>query len=155
MLFRSDYSIAELCREYKNQMSLEVTPEKMAARIAANVIPQRLVVMRAAPLFLKNIALRTVYSLVGECKGCLNISNLGQVRVPAEMEPYIERFEFIIGVQYTYPNNCSVASFGETTCINMIRNIRETELERRFFSKLVSLGIPVLIESNEPKGEAG
>ena len=150
-----DYSIAELCREYKNQMSLEVTPEKMAARIAANVIPQRLVVMRAAPLFLKNIALRTVYSLVGECKGCLNISNLGQVRVPAEMEPYIERFEFIIGVQYTYPNNCSVASFGETTCINMIRNIRETELERRFFSKLVSLGIPVLIESNDPKGEAG
>jgi hypothetical protein len=33
----------------------------------------------------------------------------------------------------------------------MIRNIREPELERRFFSRLVELGIPVRIESNDPR----
>ena len=30
----------------------------------------------------------------------------------------------------------------------MIRNIRESELERRFFSRLVDLGLMVEIESN-------
>ena len=64
------------------------------------------------------------------------------------MKPYVERLEFIIGPQRSYPNNCSVASCGDVTCINMIRNIRETGLERRFFSRLVELGVPVDIESN-------
>ncbi len=31
----------------------------------------------------------------------------------------------------------------------MIRNIKESELERRFFSRLVELGVPVFIESNK------
>ena len=56
--------------------------------------------------------------------------------------------EFIIGPQRSYPNNCSVLSFGGRTYINMIRNIRESELERRFFSRLVDLGLMVEIESN-------
>jgi hypothetical protein len=30
----------------------------------------------------------------------------------------------------------------------MIRNIEEPELERRFFSSLVELGVPIEIESN-------
>ena len=67
------------------------------------------------------------------------------------MAPYVERFEFIIGVQYTYPNNCSALSYGGKTCLNMIRSIREPELERLFFSRLVELGVGVEIESNQRK----
>lgn len=143
------YTLSELCQLYTHQLSLEATPQVMASRIAANVTPQRSLLLRVAPLGLKNIIMRQVYSAVGERKGCLNISNLGSTAVPKEMEPYVERLEFIIGVQKTYPNNCSVASCGNKTCINMIRNIEEPTLERKFFSRLVELGIPVTIESNE------
>ena len=142
------YTLQELCSAISHQLAAEVTPQKMAGRIAANVQPQRKAVMKLAPVFLKNAALRMIYAAAGECKGCLNISNLGSVELPEIMGSYVERLEFIIGVQYTYPNNCSVVSYGETTCINMIRNIRESELERRFFSRLVELGVPVCIESN-------
>lgn len=62
---------------------------------------------------------------------------------------YVQRLEFIIGVQRSYPNNCAVTTYRGQTCVEMIRNIRESELERRFFSRLVELGIPVEIESNE------
>ncbi len=81
-------------------------------------------------------------------KGCLNISNLGVINLPKELQPYVKRFEFIIGPQKSYPNNCSVSSYGGKTYINMIRNIKESELERLFFSTLVELGIPVEIECN-------
>ena len=64
------------------------------------------------------------------------------------MRAYVKRLDFVIGPQKSYPNNCSVVSFGGKTCINMIRNIRESELERRFFSALVELGVPVEIECN-------
>ena len=41
-----------------NNTSLELVPEKMEARIAANVLPQWVPAMRIAPLFLKKIALK-------------------------------------------------------------------------------------------------
>ena len=40
-------------------------------------------------------------------------------------------------------------TFGGETYVNIIRNIREPELERRFFSRLVELGVPVSIETNQ------
>ena len=93
----------------------------------------------------------TAACLVGAAIGvCINISNLGSIALPEGMRPYVTRVDFMIGVQLSYPNNCSVASCGDVTTINMIRNIRETELERRFFSELVRLGIPVSVESNDP-----
>ena len=143
------YTLRELCGIFTRQLALEATPKQMAARIAANVQPQQLTPLKLAPLFVKNLAMRMVYADIGERKGCLNVSNLGNITLPAEMQPYVERMEFIIGVQKTYPNNCSVASCGGVTCINMIRSIRESELERQFFSRLVELGILVTIESNE------
>jgi hypothetical protein len=120
----------------------------MAGMIAANVQPQQLIVLRLAPVLLKSIVMNVVHRRTGESFGCLNISNITNVDLPEEMRPYIERMEFIIGPQRSYPNNCSVLSYGGRTYINMIRNIRESELERRFFSRLVELGIAVEIESN-------
>ncbi len=145
-----DYSLEELCRRMAAQLAAEGTPQQMAGRIAANVNPQQMALIRAVPLPIKNLIMGIIYSRRGESKGCINLSNLGPVRLPAAMEPWVRRMEFIIGTQRSYPNNCSVASFGGETCINMIRNIRESELERRFFSRLVELGVPVLIESNTP-----
>ena len=131
------------------QLAAEGTAQQMAGRIAANVTPQQVFLIRAVPLPIKSFIMRMVYNYRGESKGCINVSNLGVVRLPAAMEPWVERMEFIIGTQRSYPNNCSIATFGGKTYVNMIRNIRESELERRFFSRLVELGVPVLIESNE------
>lgn len=143
-----DYTLAELCRRMAAQLAAEATPQQMAGRIAANVTPQELPIIRAFPLFLKTPVMRLIYSLRGECKGCINLSNLGAVSLPEAMKPWVRRMEFIIGPQRSYPNNCSVSTLGGETYVNMIRNVRESELERRFFSRLVELGVPVLIESN-------
>lgn len=143
-----DYSLEELCKIMAAQLSAEGTPQQMAGRIAANVTPQQLALIRVVPLCLKNIIMGIVYARRGETKGCINLSNLGAVRLPQVMMPYVRRMEFIIGPQRSYPNNCSVASFDGSTYVNLIRNIREPELERRFYSRLVELGVPVAIESN-------
>ena len=143
-----DYTLEELCKVMAAQLAAEGTPQQMAGRIAANVTPQQIAAIRAVPLWLKNILMGIIYTQRGETKGCINLSNLGPVRLPASMTPYVRRMEFIIGPQRTYPNNCSIASFGGETYVNIIRNIREPELERRFYSRLVELGVPVLIESN-------
>ena len=143
-----DYTLEELSQTIYHQLRAFATPQNMAGMIAANVQPQQLIVLRLAPVFLKDIVMDGVYRRSGESGGSLNISNITGLNLPEEMLPYIERMEFIIGPQRSYPNNCSILSFGGKTYINMIRNIRESELERRFFSRLVELGIAVDIESN-------
>lgn len=142
------YTLEELCEVITHQLAAEITPQRMAGRIAQNVAPQRNKLMKAVPIFVKTPVMRAVYNRRGERLGCLNVSNLGVQRLPVAMAPYVERMEFIIGVQYSYPNNCSVVTCAGTTCINMIRSIADTELERRFFSRLVELGVPVSIETN-------
>gem|GEM_PF-5553713 len=47
------------------------------------------------------------------------------------------------------PDNCGVVSWNGTMYINMIRNIREPELESRFYRVLHALGLPVKVESNQ------
>ena len=143
-----DYTLEELCKNIYHQICASATPQNMAGMIAANVQPQKMVLLRLAPLFIKNMVMDAVYRSSGESGGCLNISNITNLPMPDIMMNYIERMEFIIGPQRSYPNNCSVMSFGGKTYINMIRNIRQSELERRFFSRLVELGIAVEIESN-------
>ena len=94
--------------------------------------------------------MKAVFDRVGERKSCLTMSNLGAVRVPAEMEPYVKRFDVILGVQATAPYNCGVVSYGDTLYVNFVRKIRESELEYRFFRVLRERGIPVEVESNAP-----
>lgn len=143
------YTLAELCRAVQSQLETQVTPQQMAARVAANVQPSQKLAIRVMPLFLKNIALRLVYRRVGESKGTINISNLGRNQLPAAMEPHVRYLDFIIGPQATYFNNCSVVSYGDSTRINLIRSTREPDLERSFLTRLVELGLPVTVDSNE------
>lgn len=143
------YTLRELARTVQGQLDTQVTPQQMAARVAANVQPSRLLLVRALPLVVKNMALRLVYRSVGERKGTINISNLGKTRLPEQLAPYVRYLDFTIGPQATYANNCSVVSYGGVTRISLIRSTREPGLEREFLTRLVALGLEVTVDSNE------
>ena len=143
-----DYSFRELCQLVHHQMGLAVTQKQMGRQIAANVQSERSLLVRAMPLFLKNIALKLVFKAVGERKICLSLSNLGPANLPEYMKPYVERMDFILAPQSTAPHNCGVISVGETLYLNFIRNVREPELEASFCRVLQRQGLPVLAESN-------
>lgn len=144
-----EYTLKEIATAVHHQMGDEVTPQKMSARIKVNTDAEKSIFARIPPLFLKNVIMRLVYDSVGENTTCLNISNLGIVRLPEEMSRYVERFDFIIGTPASTPNNCSVVSYKGQVYINFIRNIKEAELERLFFTNLVKLGLHVKIQSNQ------
>lgn len=144
------YSFEEICRMVHHRMGLENNPKHMSMMIATNVVSEQILAVKLMPLFVKNIVMKAVYFAVGERKSCLSLSNLGQVKLPEVMVPYVENFDFILGVQATSPYNCGVVSFGNTARVNFIRNIRQPMLERRFYEVLHQLDIPVTAESNRP-----
>ena len=144
-----DFTFREICAAVHHRMGLENNPHTMQAKFAANVASERSPVLRVMPLFVKNLAMKLAFDAVGERKSCLCLSNLGSVRLPETMAPYVRRMDFIIGVQAAAPHGCAVVSWNGTAYINCIRNIREPELELHFYQVLHELGLPVKAESNQ------
>ena len=143
-----EYSFQEICDAVKHRMGLDINPKMMGMKIATNVESEELPIVRVMPLFIKNLVMKAVFDTVGERKSCLSLSNLGVVRVPDAMLPYVERMDFILGVQATAPYNCGVITFRDRMNISFIRNIREPLLERAFFEVLQELGLCAEVESN-------
>ena len=145
-----EYTFEEICTAVKHHLGLDVTPKQMSMKIATNVNSEKHFIVRIMPLFIKNFVMKTVYDTVGERKSCLTLSNLGAVVIPDIMKPYVERFDFILGVQASSPNNCGVLSYGDTVYMNLIRNIKESEFELQIHSILRDLGITGTVRSNNP-----
>ncbi|MBR5093857.1 MAG: hypothetical protein IK095_02055 [Oscillospiraceae bacterium] len=143
-----DYSFEELVKIVHHQMQLTITEKNMRCIFTPNVNDEAVVLLKVVPLFLKDIIMRMVFDSVGERVACLSLSNLGQVRLPEAMAPYVRRVEFVLGSQASSPYNCSVSSWQGETFINIVRNTVEPELERIFFTKLVRLGYHVKIEAD-------
>lgn len=142
------YSFEEICEVVHHKMGLQVTPKYMRSVIATNVNDERNPLVRLIPLPLKNAVMKAIFDSVGEKKSCLTLSNLGKITVPTEMQPYVRRFDFILGAQAAAPYNCGMLSYADTLYINFVRDTREAELERHFFRVLQSLGLPVCVQSN-------
>lgn len=143
-----DYSFEEICKIIHHRMGLDITAKQMSTKIATNVNSELIWAVKIIPLFLKNIVMKAVFNAVGERKSCLSLSNLGDVKLPEEMMPYVKRMDFILGVQAVSPNNCGALSYNGTLYVNFIRKIIESDLEYHFFRVLRDMGIPVQVESN-------
>lgn len=65
------------------------------------------------------------------------------------MEPYIDSFDFMLGTPRYNTGIVGAACFGNTVSLTFTRRIEEAEIERRFFTALVKMEIPVLLESNQ------
>ena len=143
-----EYDFQDICKIVHHWMGLEITPQKMAMMITSNVSTERLLVVKLIPLFLKNLIMKAVFLNQGEKKSSLSISNLGVVQLPDKMMEYVERMDFILGVQATAPYNCGVISFKNQLYINIIRNTQQPQLEAAFFKVLQELGLDAEIGSN-------
>ena len=146
-----EYSFAEICKIVQHWVGWDTTPHQMAMKVATNVQTEKIWAVRLLPLFLKNTIMRTMFILAGERKSSLCLSNLGAIRIPEQMAEFVERMDFILGSQATAPYNCGVLSYDDTLYINFTRNIRESDLEYRFFCVLRDLGLDVQVQSNRPE----
>ncbi|MBQ7968249.1 MAG: alpha/beta hydrolase fold domain-containing protein [Clostridia bacterium] len=144
-----EYNFDEICNIIVHTMGNEITQKQMSMKIAANVNSERIMAVRVMPLFIKNIVMKAIFDTVGECKSCLSLSNLGNVKIPEVMKEYVERFDFILGVQAAAPYNCGVLSYNDTLYVNFIRDIKEPELEYYFHKVLKDMGIDSTVQSNK------
>ena len=143
-----DVEFPALCQSVQHQMKLQITPQRMAAMIAANVSSEKSLFIRACPLWLKNIVMAGVYNAVGERKSCFTFSNLGVSNMPPEFERYVDRLDFVLGTQKSQRYNTSLITYKGKMMFNIMRNTARPLLEPHLYQVLRELGIHVVAQSN-------
>lgn len=142
------YSLEEIITIVKCNMGLGLNEKKLNAKFSANVKLMKNVFIRVIPMFIKKRIMSLTDRMMGDGYCTHTLSNLGYIVLPKNVDEYVDDIGFIIGKSRGKPGSCSCVGYKDNIYITFSRKIRETELERLFFTSLVEMGIPVLIESN-------
>lgn len=145
-----EYTFDETLRIVHHWMAMEATKKLLNTRITTNVRSEQNLFVRLMPLFVKNIMLKAIYAQVGDALSSSTLSNLGVTTLPEEMAPFVQRMDVIIGPLHQNRVSAAMLTYAGQLRISFTRTITDPVLERVFFTRLVKLGIPVLIESNQP-----
>ena len=143
-----DYTFKEIVEQVHHYMKYYINEKFLWGDITTNAATQRNPVIRIVPLFIKDFVVRTFYTKVQDKNSSAGLTNMGALKVPEDMKPYIERFDIYMGQPFSSRTNCAIISFEDTLTINFASSIAETDVECLFFRKLVQDGIHVTIESN-------
>ncbi len=143
-----DYTFEEIVEHVHNYMRYYINEKFLRGDITTNASTQRNPFIRVVPLFIKDFVVRTFYTKVQDKNSSAGLTNMGSLKVPESMKPFIERFDIYMGQPFSSRTNCAIISFEDTLTINFASSIAEADVERYFFRKLVQDGIPVKIESN-------
>ena len=128
--------LKELLRRFQSQMKEQLDPKRMASIMAYNVRAQASLFFRLIPRALKCAVMRTAYKFFGESNSSITLTNIGNVVLPDEMAPHVEKMECILTPRAGSPSNCAVIALGGTLTITVSRFPHRPELEEIFFSKL-------------------
>ncbi len=143
-----DYTFEEIVTHVHNYMRYYINEKFLRGDITTNAATKRNPFIRIVPLFIKDFVVRLFYTRVQDKNSSAGLTNMGALKVPDEMKPFIERFDIYMGMPYSQRTNCAIISYEDILTINFASCIIEADVERRFFKKLVEDGIHVKIESN-------
>ena len=142
------YTMEELTQIVHCQMTLEATEKNLCARFSQNVRTEQSLALRLVPLSVKNLVMRLAFHQVGDRITSTCLSNLGLVRLPAEMGRYVTRMDMMLGPLSENRVVLAAISYGGMAQLTFTSTIQETALPRGFFRTLVRQGVPVKVESN-------
>ena len=134
-----DQSMDALLKSFHTQLKDQAQRERLASIIAYNVRSQMNLFFRFLPRVIKYAILRIGYRYFGESNSSVTMTNLGNVKLPGAMAPYVQKLDCILTPRVHSPYGCAVISLGGVLSINISRFCEESELESIFVSKLDSL----------------
>lgn len=143
-----EYTFEEIVKQVHHFMRYYINEKFMNADMITNTATLQNPFIRIVPLFIKDFVVREFYRNVQDGQSSAGLTNLGIVPVPPEMEQHVTRIEGILGQPFSNRTNCAIMSYGGDLIVNFSSSIKETDIERLFFTKLVQDGVHVKIESN-------
>lgn len=142
-----EYTFAEIAKMTSESLRSQLTKENLENIFSYNVSNEQYFAARLVPLFLKNIAIRLVYTK-SALANTTTITNIGNITVLDDYKPYIEMFYAMLAFSKGQELKGTIASYGDTLCYTLCSAWADTGIERRIFKQMSSDGLNVIIETN-------
>jgi NRPS condensation-like uncharacterized protein len=138
-------SLNDMIKMAKLQFQEQLNKETMQAIMTGYVHFEKAVWIRVLPLFLKTLAFKIGYDILGTKINTTSFSNLGKVELPSSMTPYVEDVDFMIA---GYAIGFSSVTYEAQFHLTMTSQIKDTETMHHIIELLQADGLNVALESN-------
>lgn len=141
------YTFEEVLHIVQESLRSQINREHLEKLFSYNVSNEKLLIARAVPLFLKNIAMKYVYT-TSALANTATVTNIGNISVAEEYRPYVEMFHSFLAMSKGQHLKGTICSYGDTLVFSFSYDLVEPDVQRGFFRKIAADGIQVEIESN-------
>ena len=141
------YTFEEVLGIVRESLRSQINRENLEKLFSYNVSNQMNAFARAVPLFMKNMAMRFVYT-TSALANTATVTNIGNITVDAEYQPYVEMFHAFLAMSKGQHLKGTICSYGSTLVFSFSSDLADVSVQRGFFRKIAADGIAVEIESN-------
>ncbi|MBR3769472.1 MAG: hypothetical protein IKL06_02955 [Lachnospiraceae bacterium] len=144
---KEEYEFGEVLQIIRTSLRSQINKEHLEELFSYNVSNEKILLARAVPLVLKNIAMSIVYSKSAYAN-TTTFTNIGNITVEEAYRPYIDMFHAFLPMSKGQNLKGTICSFGDTMAMNFSYVLKDTSIQRCFFRKIAEDGIAVEIETN-------
>lgn len=144
---KETYTFEEVLKIVHESLRSQINKENLEKVFSYNVSNQKIWPARAVPLFLKNIAMKSVYTSAAFAN-TTTITNIGNITVLDEYKPYVEIFHAFLAMSKGQHLKGTICSYGDTLVFSFSYDLKESPIQRGFFRTISADGINVEVESN-------
>ena len=143
-----DISFDGILASVKRDFESAISKSKLQQNLNSNVSMEKKTAIRICPVFVKDLALKTASSILGDSLNTITLSNVGSVDLPSSLKDRIIDFECNLSCDAAKADSLAIISSNGTTTLGFSRAIYKTMIEKSFFGHLARKGIDVDIASN-------
>lgn len=144
---KEDIPFPQVLEITKKSLREQITKEHLENLFSYNVSNEKNLIARAVPLFLKNLAIRFVYTKAA-LANTTTVTNIGNISVEEAYEPYIQMFGAFLAMSKGQPLKGTICSYGDKLMVSFSSVLADPSVQRSFFRRLSEDGLEVSIESN-------
>ena len=144
---KEQYTFEEVIQIIKESLHSQINKEHLEDLFSYSVSNQMNKLMRPVPLFIKNIAMRLVYTK-SAVANTTTITNIGNIKIDELYEPYVKGFKAFIAMSKGQEIKGTICSYKDTLVFTFSSVFAEAMVQKAFFRKIASDGIEVEIQTN-------
>lgn len=144
---KEDYTFEEILQTVRESLKAQINKENLEKLFSYNVSNEKVWIARIAPLFLKNLAMKIVYTQ-SALANTTTITNIGNIGVEDVYKPYIEMFHAFLAMSKGQHIKETICSYDDTLVFTFSYDLQDTGIQKVFFRKIAADGIEVQLDSN-------
>lgn len=131
---KETYTFAEVAAIVKESLRSQINRENLEKLFSYNVSNEKLLIARVVPLFLKNLAMKYVYT-TSALANTATITNIGNISVTEEYRPYVEMFHAFLAMSKGQHLKGTICSYGDTLVFSFSYDLVDASVQRGFSGK--------------------